>query len=95
MESVSPTVPLMPPPSAPHLLLQERIPSSFAVGRAVSCRLHSLSPNPNGDRLIRKSGLTYDAARSVQWLYGPKGEREEADWSEHSLCPPDRLRLLD
>ena len=96
MESVSPTVPLMPPPSAPHLLLQERIPSSFAVRRSCCFVSLALPPNPNGDRLIRKSGLTYDAARSVQWLYGPKGEREtEADWSEHSLCPPDRLRLLD
>ena len=96
MESVSPTVPLMPPPSAPHLLLQERIlPRSPSVALfRVACA--PFSPNPNGDRLIRKSGLTYDAARSVQWLYGPKGEREtEADRSEHSLCPPDRLRLLD
>ena len=84
MESVSPTVPLMPPPSAPHLLLQERIPSSFAVRRSCCFVSLALPPNPNGDRLIRKSGLTYDAARSVQWLYGPKGERERGRPTEAS-----------
>ena len=69
MESVSPTVPLphasslraaLAAPGKDPLLVRRPSVVLFRVACNPSQR-----PNPNGDRLIRKSGLTYDAARSV------------------------------
>ena len=100
MESVSPTVPLMPPPSAPHLLLQERIPSSFAVRRSCCFVSLALPPKSQPERRSPYPEIRFDLRRRsvgpvALRTEGGEGVREEADWSEHSLCPPDRLRLLD
>ena len=77
MESVSATVPLMPPPSAPHLLLQERIPSSFAVRR--SCCFVSLAlPLSQPERRSPYPEIRFDLRRRSVGLVAlrTEGERE-------------------
>ena len=63
MESVSPTVPLMPPPSAPHLLLQERIPSSFAVRRSCCFVSLALPPESQPERRSPYPEIRFDLRR--------------------------------